>query len=117
MAAWPASLPQMLSMDGFQEQTVDILLRSTMDAGPDKVRPLYTAAPVDIAGTMVLTVAQRATLETFYDTTLNFGTDAFDWVHPVTQAAASFTFRARPGYAAIGASYLRVALALRIWPS
>lgn len=116
MAAWPATLPQELRLDGMQEQTVDVLLRSPMDAGPPKVRPLYRSAPVDIVGDMVMTTAQVATLETFYDTTLDRGTDSFDWFHPRTRAAATFAFSARPGYAALGAGNWRVAMQFRIWP-
>ncbi len=116
MAAWPATLPQELRLEGMQEQTVDVLLRSPMDAGPPKVRPLYRSAPVDIAGDMVMTTAQVATLETFFETTLNWGADSFDWTHPRTRAAATFMFAARPGYAAVGAGYWRVSLQLRIWP-
>ena len=116
MAAWPSTLPQQLRLDGMQEQTVDVLLRSPMDAGPPKVRPLYRSAPVDIVGDMVMTTAQVATLETFFETTLNLGADSFDWTHPRTRAAATFMFAARPGYAAVGAGYWRVSLQLRIWP-
>ncbi len=116
MAAWPATLPQYPTLEGFQEQAMDITLRTPMDAGPPKIRPLYTAAPVDLTMTMVLTIEQRATLETFYEDTLGFGADAFDWLHPVTGAAVSMTFSARPGYTALGGGMLRVVMQTRIWP-
>lgn len=116
MAAWPATLPQLPTLDGFQEQKVDITLRSPMDAGPPKVRPLYTAAPTDFTISLVLETTQRATLETFYETTLGFGTDSFDWVHPVTQSAATMQFTNRPGYTALGGGYWRTVLQVRIWP-
>lgn len=116
MAAWPATLPQYPTLDGFSEQAVDITLRSPMDAGPPKVRPLYTAAPVDFSLTLVITVAQRATLETFYETTVGFGTDTFDWVHPVTLAAATMQFISRPGYSALGGGILRTSFQVRICP-
>lgn len=116
MATWPATLPQRPLREGFQEQTVDILLRSPMDAGPPKTRPRYRSAPRDFALPMVLTTAQRATLETFYETTLNFGVDPFDWVHPVEETSAELMFIARPGYTSVAGGFWRTLLQLRIWP-
>lgn len=116
MATWPATLPQRPNADGFQEQKVDILLRSPMDAGPPKVRPLYRSAPTDLALPFILTTAQRATLETFYDTTLGLGTLPFDWIHPVTDAAVSMMFTARPGYSSFAPGYWLTMVQTRIWP-
>ncbi len=116
MATWPATLPQRPNADGYQEQKVDITLRSPMDAGPPKSRPLYSSAPTDLVLPMILTTAQRATLETFYETTLGLGTAFFDWAHPTTEAAASMQFTARPGYTPFAPGYWLTNLQLRIWP-
>lgn len=116
MAAWPATLPQRPNADGYQEQKADITLRSPMDAGPPKMRPLYRSAPTDLLVPLILTTAQRATLETFYESTLGFGTAPFDWVHPSTEAAASLMFTGRPGYTPFAPGYWQVTLQLRIWP-
>lgn len=116
MASWPTSLPQQVLLEGYQEQQLDISIRSSVDVGPEKVRPRYTAAPVDFNCSLVLTSTQCDALDAFYDATLNFGTDRFDWTHPRTLAAVSMAFRARPGYQGIGSRYYRTQLSLRIWP-
>lgn len=116
MASWPTSLPQLALLEGYQEQAVDITLRSSVDVGPEKTRPRYTAAPVDFSVSLVLTSTQADALDAFYDSTLDFGTAPFDWQHPRTLAAASLTFRARPGYQALGGGLFRTSLSLRQWP-
>lgn len=116
MASWPTSLPQLALLEGYQEQGVDNIIRSTVDQGPEITRPKYTATPVDMTVSLVLTSAQCDALDSFYDATLNYGSAAFDWLHPRTGAAVSLHFRARPGYQGIGAGYFRTSLSLRQWP-
>lgn len=116
MATWPTSLPQQALLDGYQEQAMDNVVRSSVDQGPEMTRPRYTAAPVDFSVSLILTSTQCDALDSFYDATLNFGTTAFDWLHPRTGAAASLSFRARPGYSAAGGGYFRTSLSLRKWP-
>lgn len=116
MASWPTSLPQLVLLDGYQEQEADITIRSTVDVGPEKTRPRYTGAPVDFNCQLLLSSTQCDALDAFYTATLNFGTARFDWVHPRTLAAASLAFRGRPGYQALGGGKFRTSLALRKWP-
>lgn len=116
MASWPTSLPQLALLDGYQEQAVDNVIRSSVDQGPEITRPKYPATPVDFTFSLVLTSVQCTALDAFYDATLNFGTAAFDWLHPRTGVAASLTFRAPPGYQGVGGGYFRTTLALRVWP-
>lgn len=94
MAVWPGSLPQrMLLNPGVNDSPPDTRLETQMDAGPAKVRNRYTAGPRPIRGAVGLTLTQRATLETFFTTTLKNGADRFDWIHPTTGAAATFRFK------------------------
>jgi hypothetical protein len=99
MAAWPDSLPT--SWGGDARRTPDnTLLRTAVDVGPAKQRPRAAVRVMENAVWIALAVAQKATLETFFYTTLNGGGDAFDWsdfsVSP--SVAASFRFRAPPRY-------------------
>lgn len=114
MAAWPSSLPQLSLLAGAAETVQDATIRSEMDVGPAKRRRRYTAAVRRFSVPLILTVAQVATLETFYETTLSGGVDAFDWVHPRTLAAVSLAFVARYQLQPIGAGYYQVVLELEL---
>lgn len=93
---WPASLPQILEIDGYDEAFPNAMLRTAMETGPAKRRRRFTAAPAPIKGTLTLTVAQRATLKSFFETDLQMGALSFDWTHPVTGVTASFAFVSPP---------------------
>lgn len=103
MAAWPSSLPQTPLADGFTESRLSTVIRTETDVGPAKVRRRYTAEIRIVSMGLLLTSAQVATLETFYDSTLSGGVDPFDWVNHRTGAAASYRFRAPPAYTEAGA--------------
>lgn len=86
MAAWPGTLPQVPLANGFQEVHPELSLRTNMDVGPAKVRRRQTAGVVTMVCPFRLTTAQRATLVTFWQTTLAGGSLTFTWVHPITSA-------------------------------
>jgi hypothetical protein len=116
MAAWPSSLPQRVLAAGYGESVDPVLLRSTVDVGPAKLRPAYTAEVKKFQAALNLSAAQVDTLETFWTSALVFGSAPFDWLHPRTGAAASLRFRARPTYSALGGGYQRAALMLELLP-
>ena len=89
---WPETLPARLLREGFEERPPALVKRTQMDAGPAKQRRRFTAAPRPITGTIALTAAQRAILDAFFMDELQGGAIAFDWVHPVTRATATFRF-------------------------
>jgi len=96
-AVWPTSLPQRFLQDpGAIEQPPDVVLETQMDAGPPKARRRYTAGFRLVSGTIDLTHAQRATLDTFYVDTLQGGALPFDWIHPLTSQPATFRFLPQP---------------------
>jgi hypothetical protein len=100
-AEWPASLPQGVTVSGYDETPPDGVLRTQMDVGPDKTRPRNTAEVRKFTlRTPPLTQAQLETLDTFFVTTLARGALPFDWVHPRTGAEATFMFKAPPRYQA-----------------
>lgn len=90
--AWPTTLPDELLMRGYSQTTADLLLRSSVDAGPAKVRRRFTAGVQQVVGNLLLTGAQLAYLRTFYDTTLLGGSLRFTWIEPVTKTAKEFRF-------------------------
>jgi len=87
MVAWHVDLPQKPLANGFTERQPQLALRTQMDVGPAKVRRRQTAGVVQMACPFRLTTAQRATLVTFWQTTLAGGSLPFTWTHPVTGAA------------------------------
>lgn len=84
--SWPASLPQYVLQDGFQETFPMGVVRTSMDAGPANQRRRFSAAVMPIAVTMLLDINQRATLLDFWTNTLGMGASRFNWTHPITGA-------------------------------
>jgi len=97
MASWPASLPQHQFV-GLTVQYEPNVLEFEVDAGPAKRRRRSSKTRVYVRTDMELTGAQMAVFAEFFETTLVSGTLAFDWAHPVTDAAASFRFSRRPSW-------------------
>jgi hypothetical protein len=96
-AVWPTSLPQRFQQNpGVTETPPDLVIESTMDAGPPKARRRFTAGFRLVSGTLALTHAQRATLDAFFLDTLEGGALPFDWIHPITSAPATFRFMPQP---------------------
>ncbi len=53
-----------------------------MSSGPPKVRKLFTATTADHSGAMVMTKAQVATFKTFFENTLGYGANVFNFANP-----------------------------------
>lgn len=79
MAVWPSTLP--ITRDAFSEAPADRVLRSNMDVGPAKLRRRTTSAVRPVQMRLMLTEAQLATFETFYNANDSF---AFDFTNPRT---------------------------------
>lgn len=89
---WPASLPQMLRLEGLNAQRKSSVIRTQMDAGPVKVRQRYTVTTKEFTGTVLLTETQRKTLEEWYQNTLGSGVLRFEMIDPQTLQFAEFRF-------------------------
>lgn len=87
MATWPSTLPQRLQVDGAQFGLAENRLRSPVDIGPAKVRPLTSNNVEPMEGIMFIDRAQWSTLKTFVVTTLLNGTLAFDFPDPVNEGS------------------------------
>ena len=79
VAVWPTSLT--ITKEGFKESPPKRQLRSQMDVGPDKIRRRSSLAIRPVAIQLLLTDAQLATFDTFYDAN---DTAYFQIVHPRT---------------------------------
>jgi hypothetical protein len=102
MIVWPASLPQLVAVEGYEESPPETALRTEMDAGPAKVRRRFTAGVRPITAQLDLDAAQVETLDQFYVTTLAGGALRFDWVDPRNQAAVELRFVRPPVYRPAG---------------
>ena len=117
-AVWPTSLPQYVQVQGYQENMGNERIENQPDAGKPKSRRRFTAEYRKLKVSIQMDADQRATFEEFYFDTLKTGTLPFDWVHPFTQAAATFYFRgAPPAYTAVDGEYLRATFTLWQKPS
>ena len=92
MATWPSTLPQQLEQEGFNDVFPEGAIRTEMASGNPYQRTRYTAAIEPFSGMLYLDAAQYQTLKDFWITTLGLGALSFDWVHPITGAAATVQF-------------------------
>lgn len=113
---WPATLPQYLEAQGFENRFPNGVVRQPMDSGPGKARRRFTAAPEHISGSIVLDRQQYAAFKAFWKDTLAMGALKFDWVHPITGEACEMSFMAEPSVSAISGTTFRATLQLIIWP-
>jgi hypothetical protein len=110
MVAWPATLPQSPFL-AVREARQPAVVRSAMDAGPPKVRRRYTAAVRNLDVAMFLDGTQKATFDTFFNTTLAEGSLPFDWTDPVSGNTVSMRFREPAAWAQVRAG----TVANRLW--
>lgn len=90
---WPEELPQVLILDGLSAEKQNNVIRTQMDAGPEKIRRRYTVATKNFNGQIVLTEAQRRILEYWYDNDIASGALRFLMKDPQTLNLSQFRFR------------------------
>lgn len=76
MAKWPSTLPKP-ALSSYSLEPQNAVLKTQMEAGPNRYRKRYTAVPMDIKSGFILNAAQMAIFTTFFRTTINFGADWF----------------------------------------
>jgi hypothetical protein len=118
MVNWPSSssVPQIPLIQGFSETFPNVVVRTSMDAGPAKVRRRFTAAERPFKLNMILTAAQATAFDTFFVTTVAGGSLPFTWVHPRTQEAADFRFVGQPTYSALDGGLYQVDFTIELLP-
>lgn len=92
MVAWPGSLPQYAYLP-VSETRQSATLRSNMESGPPKVRRRFTAAMRHLDFDMAFDGTQKATFDTFFNTTLSEGAVSFDFPDPVSGNTIGVRFR------------------------
>lgn len=90
MANWPTSLPAFRLPLSTNRQ--DGTLRTSMDAGPEKVRRRFSATSKFYSISIQMEGADLSTLEEFYETTLQGGSVTFDMEDPVSGVEKEFRF-------------------------
>jgi hypothetical protein len=117
MPAWPSDLPQLPLVQGFSETAPTLAVRSPMDVGPAKVRRRATAGVTQLKCTFRLSAAQRASLLTFWQTTLAGGALSYSWTHPISGTAITCRIVEPPGLTPVagGVSWL-AALSIEVLP-
>jgi hypothetical protein len=113
---WPETLPQNLLIDGYGESPPDLLLRSSMEAGPAKVRRRATAGIRPVKGKMVLTGSQVDIFDDFYNNVLLGGSLRFSWVKPRDGTTAVEMRITEKSYVAIEPDEYELTLSLEILP-
>jgi hypothetical protein len=89
---WPTGLPQCPSLDGFDEEAQNNIVRFSPDVGPIKVRRNKSARNWLCNVTYRFSNAQLLIFKDFYENTLDDGTLSFAWPHPITKIMYSWMF-------------------------
>jgi hypothetical protein len=76
---WPTALPQYLLTRNYAEDDPNTVVRTTMDAGPAKVRRRFTAGVRQVSGIIVVDEDQLDTLSDFFMNDCAGGAIAFQW--------------------------------------
>lgn len=120
MPAWPAGVPFICSVPDLRRSgPIGRKVEFTPDVGPPKTRNRVTTTYRRISGvTAVMTLAQYAAFQSFWETDLLGGALDFTATHPVTGATATF----RPtgdeyDEQLVAAGKVRIALSLYEIPS
>ena len=102
METWPSNVNTNLLQDGFTQQAKDNRIRSSVEAGIDKLRRRYTTPIVNSSYQLILTYTEYEYLETFYNTTLQGGVSSFNFTDPATFITHEYRFLSPPSYSAFG---------------
>lgn len=95
---WPPGLPAAPLLGSYTKRLPKLTLRSSVDAGFDKVRRRFTAAPTLHDMGLKLTRAQVAIFRVFFLETTKGGALPFTWKDHETGEACDFRFVDEPKY-------------------
>jgi len=90
--SWPDILPAGLLADGFTKQPQSNVIRTTMDAGPNKTRRRYTARTIRFTGKQIFDEAELMVFEQFYHIVLADGVLRFFFLDSSANEIAEFRF-------------------------
>lgn len=92
---YPTDLPNP-EITTLEEVMTDVWTGDITEVGTARRRARFTRGLLRWTFTHVLTATQKATLDTFYDTTLQNGVLTFNWTHPITSVSYEVLFDQRP---------------------
>ena len=114
---WPSGLPQNVEVSGYQGKLPKGFIETEMEAGPPRRDRKSRGGEAETIGCVIwIADTDKATLDSFYNTTLKDGTLKFDWVHPIGQAAATMEFIDPPSHTLRSGKLLRYRFNLRVLP-
>lgn len=117
---WPSTLPASPLINGYSVQRKDTKLRTNVDAGLDKVRNRYRAAPKDVTEEFNFHNNNKVAFQNFHDNTCNGGAERFIRVNPENGLTTEYRFKSEPVYNVIGfdqeGPIWNVSLSLEIMP-
>lgn len=89
---WPQGPPDIMRLEGLNGKRKSNVIRTSMDAGPDKARQRYSVTTKNFTGSVILDGNQRQALELWYKSTLANGVLRFVMKDPQTSRPAEFRF-------------------------
>lgn len=113
---WPVSLPQGAFINSWQEEPADGKVAFQVEVGPSKTRRRLSSPGRLIDHAILITTAQRATLFTFYETTIKGGSLEFDWVHPIDGVTQTWMFEEAPKFQPVSGTKWQATYKLRMMP-
>lgn len=116
MAIWPTELPQVPLLSGYGEKAANNSIRSKMDVGPAKSRRRISAGVRDHKMQYVVTSAQLAIFEEFYEDTLLSGSVSFEWEHPRTKVDGLWRIKTVPEWEPLGAGNYHLSFEAELLP-
>ena len=118
MAGWPSNLPQEMDQEGFRRGGPENVIRSQVDAGPNKTRQRFTAAPYPLRGSMTVTGAQHDQFWDFFSDQIADGAISFSFPKPREPATAiTVKFNTTPQSAAARGDNFILSLDLLVMPT
>lgn len=117
---WPISLPDSPLLDGYETRRKNSKLRTSVDAGLDKVRNRYRAVPVEVSEAFIMSKSEKEAFQNFHDNTCDGGAERFIRDNPETGISREYRFIDEPAYLVIGhdktGPIYRVELFLELMP-
>jgi hypothetical protein len=92
---YPSTLPLPIAGE-FNESALETKVQDAGEIGASRRRNRFTRLLSRWKFTLYLTEVDKATLYTFYDTTLERGVESFNWIHPTTEITYEVIMATRP---------------------
>ncbi len=95
---FPATIDQEVERGTWRQAPISNVIQSQSEFGPPKRRARFTKQLHKVSGSMVMTVDQFETFETWFKTTLGFGVKTFLFRHPHRGVDQIYSFDADSPY-------------------